>query len=83
MISFRNTRIIKEKSEPVGRVGGFDPAGVVELSDKGINIKFIRSRPKELSAIEGETILKVISTVKGTANCMAISRNKIDLPYKN
>lgn len=73
---------LKEKISQWMPWGDFDPASVVELAGNDINIKFYQIPSKELSAIEGEPILKVISTVKGLANCLAISRDKIDLPYK-
>ncbi|MDP2929203.1 MAG: hypothetical protein Q8O01_03970 [Candidatus Omnitrophota bacterium] len=73
---------LKEKISQWAAWGDFDPAGVGELSGKGVNIKFYQIPAKRLSDVEGGAILKVISTVKGMANCLAISRDKISLPYK-
>ena len=73
---------LKEKINQWVAWGDFDPAGAVELSGNGINMKFYQIPSKELGTIESGPILKVISTVKGVANCLAISKDKINLPYK-
>ena len=73
---------LKEKISQWAAWGDFDPAGVMELSGKGVNIKFYQIPAKELGAVEGGLILKVISIVRGVANCMVISKDKVNLPYK-
>jgi V/A-type H+-transporting ATPase subunit I len=62
--------------------GDFNPEDIAQLAVKGLNIKFYQIPPKELKEQGRGFALKVISTVRGMANCIVISENSITMPYK-
>jgi len=62
--------------------GDFDPADIKILGEKGINVKFYQVASKNVSNIESDAVIKVISKSAGMANCVLISRKDIQLPYK-
>ncbi|MDP3729994.1 MAG: hypothetical protein Q8R14_00510 [Candidatus Omnitrophota bacterium] len=75
---------LKDKISRWEEWGDFDPEDIKEFAAKGLNIKFYQIPSKELNRVNGKQrpILKVISTAKGMANCLAISENEIKMPYK-
>ncbi|MDO8535634.1 MAG: hypothetical protein Q7S30_01280 [Candidatus Omnitrophota bacterium] len=79
---YEYTVSMKEKIARWEAWGDFDPRGITELSGKGVNIKFYQIPSKALSSLGKDLILKIVSTVKGAANCIVISRNRVDVPYK-
>jgi V/A-type H+-transporting ATPase subunit I len=73
---------LKEKINRWEAWGDFDPEDIARLAGKGLNIKFYQIPSKELGAQGQRLILKIISTVRGMANCLAISKNEITMPYQ-
>ncbi|MCX5668396.1 MAG: hypothetical protein NTY34_08890 [Candidatus Omnitrophica bacterium] len=86
---------LKDKISRWEAWGDFDPDDIVELTSGGLNIKFYQIPSKELNRGQRpirenknsknralSPILKVISTVRGMANCLVISESKITMPYK-
>ncbi|MFH1189152.1 MAG: hypothetical protein V1682_00495 [Candidatus Omnitrophota bacterium] len=63
--------------------GDFDPAALVSLRDRGIYIKLCRIPEKELSAIGPGIIVRKIFSSKPFVYCALISREKIEVPYKD
>lgn len=79
---YEYTISLKEKISQWQSWGDFDPEEVRVLSDKGLDVKFYQIPAKELNPNEEGLAIKVVSTVKGTANCVVISDKKIKMPYK-
>ncbi|MCX5666444.1 MAG: hypothetical protein NT036_05315 [Candidatus Omnitrophica bacterium] len=73
---------LKDKISRWEAWGDFDPKDIADLIGRGLNIKFYQIPPKELGMQAQGAILKVISTVRGMANCLVVSDKKIDMPYK-
>ena len=73
---------LKEKISRWEAWGDFNPDDIAQLSEKGLNIKFYQIPSKELGPQGHGFVLKVISTVRGMANCLVISDKKITMPYK-
>jgi V/A-type H+/Na+-transporting ATPase subunit I len=73
---------LKEKISRWEAWGDFNPGDIAELSASGLNIKFYQIPLKELDAQGRGFVLKVVSTVKGMANCLLVSDDKISIPYK-
>ena len=79
---FEYAASLKEKISRWEAWGDFNPEYVAQLTAKGLNIKFYQIPSKEVNDAGQGLILKVVSTVRGMANCIAISENKISMPYK-
>lgn len=62
--------------------GDFDPDEILRLKDKGICCKLYEITLKQLKGLSTDVIIRKISVFKGTANCLAISKTDIDLPFK-
>ena len=84
---------LKEKIDRWEAWGDFNPEDIAQLAAGGLNIKFYqipqnRGQRPILSAKDSTNnralspILKVISTVRGMANCLVISEKNISMPYK-
>lgn len=73
---------LKDKISKWEAWGDFNPEDIMALSGKNLNIKLYQIPSKESNAQYPELILKVISTVRGMANCIVISDKRIALPYK-
>lgn len=73
---------LKEKISRWEAWGDFDPDDIAKLAARGLDIKFYQMPSKELRTQGQGLVLKVISTVRGMANCLVISKDKIDMPYK-
>ncbi len=63
--------------------GDFDPGALLSLRDKGVNIKLCRIPLKELPRTSEKIIVKKIFASKEAVYCALISREKMDLPYKD
>ncbi|MFH1457619.1 MAG: hypothetical protein ABIG31_00400 [Candidatus Omnitrophota bacterium] len=62
--------------------GDFEPESLRVLPAKGIYVRLYQIPVKEIKNIPKELIVKKISVASGIANCAVVSRQKIDLAYK-
>lgn len=62
--------------------GDFDPDAVRALAGKNIYIKFYQLLKKQVAALPPKAIVKVISSEKGLANIVVISRENLEIPFK-
>ena len=77
-------RSLEAISNKWGAWGDFDLESIKRLSEKGIYVKLYEIPVKELKAVKREnSVLKVLSKKKGTANCALMSRSEsASLPYQ-
>ncbi|MBI5150244.1 MAG: hypothetical protein HZA28_05690 [Candidatus Omnitrophica bacterium] len=61
--------------------GDFDPKDIEVLAARGIYLQFCEVPAKGKMDVPAGVILKEISSAAGTRRCVAISREKIDLPF--
>lgn len=73
---------LKERISRWEEWGDFNPEYIAELAGKDLNIKFYQIPSKELKTQGQGLILKVISTVRGMANCLVILEKETTMPYK-
>jgi V/A-type H+-transporting ATPase subunit I len=62
--------------------GDFDPDTVKYLAEKNIFIRFYKIPINQIKTLPESVIIRTISKKAGMANCVAISRQKVDIPYK-
>jgi len=62
--------------------GDFDPAVIKNLSAKNTYTRLYQIPDKELKGLPAGIIVKKISAVGGIFNCLIISRQKTELPFK-
>jgi V/A-type H+-transporting ATPase subunit I len=62
--------------------GDFDPAKITSLAAKHIYIRFYEIPLNEIKSLPEEFIIKKISARGGIANCVIVSREKKDIPWK-
>lgn len=62
--------------------GDFDPMALRSLEDKGVFVRLYEVPVRELASIAGTVMVKTISIVQGLAYCAVVSREKIQLPFK-
>jgi len=62
--------------------GDFDPQVIENLSNKNIFIRLYQVPIKEIKNFPSGVIIKIISRSKGTAKCVAISKEKIEIHFK-
>ncbi|MBL7084786.1 MAG: hypothetical protein ISS43_01600 [Candidatus Omnitrophica bacterium] len=62
--------------------GDFDPDAIRTLGEKGVYIRFYQISVKEIKNLPSTVTVKKISTVRGIANCLLISREKPEVPFK-
>jgi len=62
--------------------GDFDPSRIEELASKNIFVRLYSIPEKELKKVPEGLVVEVISKSAGSVNCCVISREKIDLPFK-
>jgi len=62
--------------------GDFDPEEIKRLSEKNIFVRLYQIPVKELKDVPSSVMLKKISTLRGIANCVVISREKTGIPFK-
>lgn len=74
---------LKLQSDISGRQawGEFNPEDIQALQAKGIFLRLYQIPAKELKDIDPRIIVKVVSVSSGLARCVAIAREKYDLPY--
>ena len=61
--------------------GDFNPSGIELLQEKGIFIRFVELSEKELTRASEDVVLHPVFVKKGIVHCLAISREKMKLPY--
>ncbi len=64
------------------RWGDFNPEDIRSLRDKGVYIKLYQIPLKEIKSLPSQVIVKRISAAGGIANCVVISRQEINIPFK-
>ncbi len=62
--------------------GDFDPDAFKNLAEKNIYIRLYKISVSELSRIPAEAVVKTVSAEKDIIYCAVISREKIDIPFK-
>lgn len=62
--------------------GDFNPADIERLAGKGIYMRLYRVPVKEMSNFPESVAVKTVSKKSGLANCVAISRDKPEIPFK-
>jgi V/A-type H+-transporting ATPase subunit I len=62
--------------------GDFDPDVVKSLAENNIFVKFYSMPTSQIKDLPGSVIVKKISEKAGMANCVLISRQKVDIPFK-
>lgn len=62
--------------------GDFDPQAIKSLSGKNIYVRFYQISVKEIKGLAANVVIRKISVRGGMANCVVISREKIEVPYK-
>ena len=63
--------------------GSFGPSAILSLMDKGVYIKLCRIPLKELAEVEKKIIVRKIAASGSIALCALISREKIEMPYRD
>lgn len=63
--------------------GEFDPDEIKSLEEKNIHIRFYRIPVKRVKDFSASVIVKPISTGKGTADCVVISKGMVEVPFKD
>lgn len=62
--------------------GDFEPEKIQELAKENIYLRLYQIPEKEINNLPKELIVKKISVFGGIINCALISRDKVDIPYK-
>lgn len=62
--------------------GDFDPDAIKSLEEKNIHVGLYRVPAKNVKDFPKNALVKRVSTKKGTTNCIVISREKINVPFK-
>jgi V/A-type H+/Na+-transporting ATPase subunit I len=62
--------------------GDFEPAGILVLAAKHIYLRFYEIPLNEIKSLPEELIVKKISLRGNIANCVIVSREKKDIPWK-
>ena len=62
--------------------GDFDPEDIYALKNRGIYIKLYQIPVKEIKSLSPQVIVKRIFSLGGIANCVLISREEINIPFK-
>jgi len=76
------SRLLKNRIAEWEHWGDFNPDSIRRLAEKNIFIALYQIPLKELNSIPAGAIVKTIFTSTGLAHCMVISREKIELPFK-
>lgn len=61
--------------------GDFNPSDIELLKERGIFIQFVELPEKELARASADVVLHPVFVKKRVAHCLAISREKMRLPY--
>jgi V/A-type H+-transporting ATPase subunit I len=62
--------------------GDFDPRVIEDLGKKNIYLRLYQIPSKEIQNLPSEVIVKKVSAKGGIVNCLLISRQKIEIPFK-
>jgi len=62
--------------------GDFDPEVLRSLRQKNVYIRLYQIPLKELNNLPSAAIVKKISSIKEIVNCLVISREKLEVPFK-
>lgn len=62
--------------------GDFEPQAISQLAEKGIFLRLYRIPEKEIKKIPPSAIVKKISSSAGFAYCVVITREEIQIPFK-
>jgi V/A-type H+-transporting ATPase subunit I len=62
--------------------GDFDPQAIRHLAESGLEIKLFQLPLKEMENIPAGIVVEKINTRGGIANCVLISRSKIDIGFR-
>jgi len=62
--------------------GDFEPQAFQELAQKNIFVRFYQIPLKEVKHIPSSVIVKNIRVIKGVAYCAVVSREKVEIPFK-
>ena len=62
--------------------GDFDPEEIRQLNGKNIYVRLYQIPVKEIKELSAEVTVKKVSVKAGLANCVVISRQKAEMPYK-
>jgi len=76
------SRVLKNRISKWEAWGDFDPDLMRALSRKNVFIKLYQIPVKKLKNMPAGVIVKKIFTAAGVANCVVISRESLDLPFK-
>ncbi len=74
--------VLKNRIADWEQWGDFEPADVISLAAKNIYIRFYEIPSGEIKSLPEELIVKKISARGGIANCLVVSREKKDIPWK-
>jgi V/A-type H+-transporting ATPase subunit I len=76
------SRLLKVRIAEWEQWGDFDPEKINSLSRRNIFIRFYQIPVKEINSLPKELIIKKISVSSGIANCAVVSKEKIEIAYK-
>lgn len=76
------SRILKNRIAEWEPWGDFDPDALRRLAEKNIFMRLYFIPQKELEKIGPEVMIKVIFTEGGLARCLVVSREKLELPFR-
>jgi len=62
--------------------GDFDPQAITDLHAKNIHVRLYQIPVKEIKSIPAGIIIRQVSVRRGTANCLIIAREKVEIPFK-
>lgn len=75
------SRKLKETIYQWHEWGDFDPATIEALSQKNIYLRFYEVARSQIENFPSGVIVKQISARSGLVRCVAISRQKVDIPF--
>ncbi|HAJ56386.1 MAG TPA: hypothetical protein DCL35_01295 [Candidatus Omnitrophica bacterium] len=76
------SRVLRNRVVEWRHWGDFDPAQVQALAKKNIFVRLYQIPQKEVADLGPDVVTSVISTQAGTAYCCVISRQQVELPFK-
>jgi len=62
--------------------GDFEPHEIEKLAEKGVFIRLYQIPVKEINNLPEEVSVHIVHAAGGLANCVIVSRARIDIPYK-
>jgi len=74
--------LLKNRIAEWRRWGDFDPDDIRRFAKKNIFIRLYQIPQKEIGSLRGSAVVKTIFTAAGLVHCMVITREKIELPFK-